>query len=68
MSVKATGLSIGALNVQILSADYGSSWGSAPTMKNTESFEIALVKNTNGAGAVRLYVYSNGAWNYVALT
>lgn len=69
MSVKASGSTVAALNVQRLSGDYGTSFASPPTLVATEPFEFAIVRNTKASNeATRLYVYENGVWQYATLT
>ena len=69
MSVKTKGNTVAVLNVQRLAGDYGTTFQTPPTMVATEAFEMALVKDTNASSNVtRLYIYDNGAWQFVALT
>jgi len=48
--------------------NYGGNHASYTPPQAEQDVEIRVVQDTNGAGAVRLYVHANGAWNYVSMT
>jgi hypothetical protein len=57
----------GTLTEKYMSGDYGVAWASISLPSGTNGMQLVAYNSNAGILASRLYVYTNGAWHYIAI-